>query len=159
MYAVIETGGKQYRVAPGDFVQIEKIEGEKGVKVPFDKVLFVAKPALSEEAAPQVWIGKPHLAGAQVEGEIVAQGRDKKLLIIKMRRRKQYRRMQGHRQWQTQLLITRVDNGSGLSATLSDSDHQTKLKSFFSNLKPMGEGFTAPILKRRKTAVKANKKD
>src|SRR4051812_31976351 len=84
MYAVIESGGKQYRVQPGDIVQVEKLEGDVGAAVKFDQILFAAKSA---DAGSQVWIGKPYLSGASVQAEVVGQGRDEKILIIKMKRR------------------------------------------------------------------------
>lgn len=142
MYAVIHTGGKQYRVQPGDIVQIEKLEGEVGNPVSFERVLLVAKP--NGEQAPQVWLGKPELSGARVSGEIVGQGRGDKILIIKMKRRKQYRRTQGHRQFLTQVLVTEVATGAGESAKLSDSDKKSRLAGFQSHLAAKGQAFTKP---------------
>ncbi|MBI4925773.1 MAG: 50S ribosomal protein L21, partial [Bdellovibrio sp.] len=80
MYAVIETGGKQYKVQPGDFIQVEKLVADKGSALSFDKVLLIGK---SSEPNTQVWVGKPYLQGALVTGEVVGQGRGKKILIIK----------------------------------------------------------------------------
>ena len=139
MYAVIQTGGKQYRVQPGDIVQIEKITGEVGSAVKFDQVLFAAKPA---GETSQVWIGKPTLSGATVTGEIVGQGRDEKIVIVKMKRRKQYRRTQGHRQYQTQVLVTAVDSGAGEKAALDATEKKARLDKFQSHLAPKGEAFT-----------------
>ena len=102
MYAVIETGGKQVRVQAGDIIQVEKLEGDVGAKIVFDKVLFMSNPS---ESSSEVALGQPYISNASVEAEIVAQGRGDKLTIIKMKRRKQYRRTQGHRQEQTQLLV------------------------------------------------------
>jgi large subunit ribosomal protein L21 len=147
MYAVIESGGKQYRVQPGDFVQIEKLEGEVGSSVNFDQVLFYSKGDLEN---PQVSLGKPYLKGASVQGEIAGQGRGEKILIIKMKRRKQYRRTQGHRQNYTQVLITALNNGADVNFTLSDADKKAKLSKFQSHLKAKGKAFTAPILGSRK---------
>jgi len=149
MYAVITTGGKQYRVQPGDFVQIEKLEGEVGTQVKFDQVLFINNP----EKEGTLLVGAPYLSNASVEGEIVGQGRDKKILIIKKKRRKGYRRTQGHRQFQTQFLVTTVDNGAGEKATLSAADKTKKLSTFHTNLKEKG----APHSK--KAPVKKVKKD
>src|SRR5688500_6749361 len=105
MYAVIESGGKQYSVRPGEVVQIEKIEGEVGAATKFGSVLLAAKAAGDNTT---IWLGKPALSGATVDGIIVGQGRGDKITIIKMKRRKQYRRTQGHRQNLTQVLVTGV---------------------------------------------------
>ena len=151
MYAVIESGGKQYRVQPGDVVQVEKLEGEPGALIKFDQVLFFSKAdSANAEAKPEIWLGKPYLAGASVQGEVVGQGRGEKILIVKMKRRKQYRRTQGHRQFYTQLLITGVSNGAGENVTLSDADKKTRMSKFQSHLKPKGPAYTTPILVRRK---------
>lgn len=100
MYAVIQTGGKQYRVAQGDTVRVEKLEGKIGDTVTFDKVLLVGGDAIK--------IGKPLVAGAKVEAKIVSQMRAPKIIIFKFRRRKNYRRKQGHRQPLTALEITSI---------------------------------------------------
>lgn len=152
MYAVIEAGGKQYRVQPGDIVQVEKLEGEVGHALNFDRVLFMSK---GNSDPAQVWLGKPYLDGASVQAEIVGQGRGEKILIIKMRRRKQYRRTQGHRQPYTQLLVTQVDNGSGDQATLEESAKKERLSKFQSHLKPKGLAFTPKTLGSRKRLAAA----
>jgi large subunit ribosomal protein L21 len=103
MYAVIETGGKQYRVAEGDTVYIEKLAGEIGDAVEFDRVLLVS--------GDEVSIGQPLVSGARVSGEIVEQGRDKKLIVFKLKRRKDYRRKRGHRQAFTAVKINAVTAG------------------------------------------------
>ena len=147
MYAVIETGGKQYRVQTGDIFQVEKLEGEAGTSLKFDQVLFWSK---TESDTPQVVLGKPYISGATVQAEVVGQGRGDKILIIKMKRRKQYRRTQGHRQEYTQLIVTAVDNGSGQKLALSAEDKKQKLSEFQSHLKPKGLAFTPKILGSRK---------
>src|SRR5947209_3115458 len=138
MYAVIETGGKQYRVHPGDALQLEKLDGKIGASLKFDQVLFLSK-ADAENA--QITLGKPYISGATVQAEVVGQGRGEKILIVKMKRRKQYRRTQGHRQNYTQLLVTAVDSGAGEKLILSDADKKAKLGKFQSHLKPKGEAF------------------
>ena len=100
MYAVIKTGGKQYKVAQGDKVRVEKLAGNVGETVTFDQVLLVAGDALK--------LGKPLVGGAKVEAKIVAQGRGRKLVVFKFRRRKNYRRHTGHRQPFTALEITNI---------------------------------------------------
>ena len=101
-YAVIRTGGKQYRVSEGDVVKIEKLTGEVGAKVTMDDVLFVGGEGDAK-------IGAPLVANAKVTGEIVGQDRAKKIIVFKKKRRKGYMRRQGHRQYQTALKITAID--------------------------------------------------
>jgi large subunit ribosomal protein L21 len=103
MYAIMQSGGKQYTVKVGDFVELEKFEGEVGAKVVFDTVLAVG------EEGGKLNVGTPVVAGAAVEGEIVDQFRGKKIVVFKMKRRKSYRRTQGHRQSLTRVKITAVN--------------------------------------------------
>src|SRR5262245_56447873 len=103
MYAVIATGGKQYRVQPGETVQIEKLAADVGGKVEFDQVLLVAD-------GEQVSVGRPTVAGAKVTAEVVANGRGEKLIVYKYRRRKGYRRKTGHRQPFTAVKITGINS-------------------------------------------------
>jgi large subunit ribosomal protein L21 len=100
MYAVIKTGGKQYRVSEGQVLRVEKLSGNAGDKVTFNEVLLVGGEATK--------IGQPLVAGAQVEAQIKAQDRGKKVVIFKFRRRKNYRRKTGHRQPYTELKITGI---------------------------------------------------
>ncbi|HEY6460897.1 MAG TPA: 50S ribosomal protein L21, partial [Polyangiaceae bacterium] len=100
MYAVFKTGGKQYRVAQGDQLRVEKLPGSVGDAVTFDQVLLVGGDALK--------LGKPLVGGAKVEAKIVGQGLGKKLIVFKFRRRKNYRRKTGHRQPFTALQITNI---------------------------------------------------
>jgi large subunit ribosomal protein L21 len=101
MYAVIATGGKQYRVQEGETLRIEKLPTGKGGTVTFDDVLLVAD-------GEQVTLGTPVVQGAKVTAEVVDEGRGKKLLIYKYRRRKGYRRKTGHRQPFTAIKITGI---------------------------------------------------
>jgi large subunit ribosomal protein L21 len=101
-YAVIRTGGKQYRVSEGQLVKIEKLAGEIGDKVTLGDVLFVGGNG-------EVKIGAPLVADARVSGEIVGQGKAKKVLVFKKKRRKSYSRQKGHRQQQTTLKITAIE--------------------------------------------------
>ena len=101
MYAVIKTGGKQYRVAEGDVVNIEKIEGDTGSNVAFEEVLMVSHETETK-------IGTPLLDGASVSGTILEQGRGKKLIVFKFKRRKDYKRKYGHRQSFTQIRIDQI---------------------------------------------------
>lgn len=134
MYAVLKTGGKQYKVQAGDIIQIEKLENDQGASVEFKEILFACKPSEN----PEVLIGKPLLSGAVVKGEIVGQGRGDKILIIKYKRRKQYRRTKGHRQDLTQVLVTSINNGSGGTSELSAEQKKTALSKFQSYLTPRG---------------------
>ncbi len=101
MYAVIATGGKQYRVEQGETLQVEKLEAEPGKTLEFAEVLLVSDGA-------NVKIGTPHVAGARVTAEVLGDVKGPKLLIYKFRRRKGYRRKTGHRQPYTQLKITSI---------------------------------------------------
>jgi len=101
MYAVIRTGGKQYRVSQGDTLRIEKLPGDVGSSITFEEVLMLGGDA--------VQVGKPLITGAKVSAEIVAQDRAKKIIVFKMRRRKNYRRKNGHRQWFTEVKITGIN--------------------------------------------------
>jgi large subunit ribosomal protein L21 len=101
MYAVIETGGKQYRVAQGETLRVEKLGGPAGTKFTFDTLLFA-------DDGGSVRVGQPKVAGVSVEAEIVEQGLGKKITIFKYKRRKSYRRKQGHRQPFTALKITAI---------------------------------------------------
>jgi len=101
-YAVIRTGGKQYRVSEGDVVKVEKLPGDVGEKITLADVLFVGGNG-------EVKIGTPLLTDAKVTGEIVGQLRAKKIIVFKKKRRKSYSRQQGHRQYQTALKITAIE--------------------------------------------------
>jgi len=101
MYAVIKSGGKQYRVMEGDTIKVEKIEAGEGDKVTLDEVLLVAD-------GDTIKVGTPRVEGATVSATVKSQGRGPKISIIKMKRRKHYRRQAGHRQAYTELAITGI---------------------------------------------------
>lgn len=101
MFAVIKTGGKQYRVAPNDVISIERLEGEAGATVEFTEVLMVG-------GSGEPKIGKPIVSGAKVTAELVEQTRGPKLIAFKKRRRKNSRRKKGHRQDLTKVRITDI---------------------------------------------------
>ncbi len=103
MYAIIETGGKQYRVASGDKIKVEKLTAEAGANVTFDKVLAVVGDKSS--------IGEPHVKGARVEAEVVGSGKGEKVIVHKQRPRKVYRKTNGHRQQYTELRIKEIVGG------------------------------------------------
>nr|HON61369.1 50S ribosomal protein L21 [Deltaproteobacteria bacterium]HOS28511.1 50S ribosomal protein L21 [Deltaproteobacteria bacterium]HRR21389.1 50S ribosomal protein L21 [Desulfomonilia bacterium]HRR70064.1 50S ribosomal protein L21 [Desulfomonilia bacterium]HRT45268.1 50S ribosomal protein L21 [Desulfomonilia bacterium] len=104
MYAVIKTGGKQYKVEEGDRIQIEKLDAERGETVTFDTVLFVG-------GDNEYTLGTPKIEGAAVNGKVVRQLRGKKIIVFKMKRRKGYRKKQGHRQNLTEVFITKISTG------------------------------------------------
>jgi large subunit ribosomal protein L21 len=101
MYAVIETGGKQYRVAEGETLRVEKLDGPAGGKLSFEPLLFA-------DDGGNVRIGRPRVSGIKVDAEIVEHGRASKITIFKYKRRKMYRRKSGHRQPYTALRITSI---------------------------------------------------
>jgi large subunit ribosomal protein L21 len=101
VYAIIQTGGKQYRISPGDVLRVERLPGERGDEVILDQVLLV-----TDGVAVQV--GQPLVPNATVRTQIVRQGKGKKVLIFKKKRRKNYRRKQGHRQLFTALQIDEI---------------------------------------------------
>ena len=101
MYAVIRTGGKQYRVASGQVVKVERLNGEVGETIAFDQVLMVG----DEQGDGEPQIGSPLVDGAQVTAEVLEQGKAPKVIVFKKKRRKNYRRKRGHRQLQTVLRI------------------------------------------------------
>jgi len=100
MYAIIRTGGKQHRVIEGERLRIEKILGDVGTSVTFDEVLLLGSDKIA--------VGKPLVTGAKVTATIVAQDRAKKVIVFKMRRRKNYRKKRGHRQCFTEVKITGI---------------------------------------------------
>lgn len=101
MYAVIATGGKQYRVQPGDRIRVEKVDAEAGDSIELDQVLMVAD-------GDDVKVGAPNVAGGLVKATVVEHGRGKKLRIVKFRRRKHSQKQMGHRQAYTELKIEEV---------------------------------------------------
>ncbi|HSF17750.1 MAG TPA: 50S ribosomal protein L21 [Vicinamibacteria bacterium] len=102
MYAIIETGGKQHRAVPGEPLRVERIEGESGDTVRFDKVLLVSRDG-------EVSLGSPYVDGASVVATVTGQDRASKILVFKKKRRKGYRRTRGHRQAFTALRIESIE--------------------------------------------------
>ncbi|MGH9451136.1 MAG: 50S ribosomal protein L21 [Terriglobia bacterium] len=97
MYAIFRTGGKQYRVSPGDVIRVEELSGDEGATVEFNHVFAVRKASLR--------LGNPLVADAKVTGVIVRNAKAKKVLVVKYKRKKQYRRTRGHRQHFSEVLI------------------------------------------------------
>jgi len=102
MYAVIKTGGKQYRVAPGENIKIESLEADVGATIVLDQVLMVAD-------GEAVKVGTPTVTGAKVSATVVSHGRGPKIRIFKMRRRKHYQKTQGHRQNYTEIRVDAIN--------------------------------------------------
>lgn len=101
MYAVVASGGKQHKVQEGDILRVEKMSGDIGTPVSFDQVLMLAD-------SQQIAVGTPTLANATVSGHIAEQGKSRKIIVFKYKRRKRYRRRQGHRQMFTAVKIDRI---------------------------------------------------
>jgi len=101
MYAIVKTGGKQYKIHEGDIIRVEKIDGDIGNQVSFDKVLMLSD-------GEHTSIGQPVLDNVTVNGHIVEQGKGKKIIVFKYKRRKRYRRKQGHRQQFTAVKIDQI---------------------------------------------------
>ncbi len=109
MYAIVETGGKQYQVEEGRYVDIELLDGEKDSKVVFDKIVMIVNGKKSK-------VGQPYVAGASAEGKIVLHGRAKKIIVYKQRPKKGYRKKQGHRQGYTRVMISKIRTSAKKSA-------------------------------------------
>lgn len=110
MFAVIKTGGKQYRVSAGAKVRVEQLPAEVGAEVVIDQVLMVG-------SGDDVQIGKPLVQGANVRATVLGHGRGEKVRIYKHRRRKHYKKQGGHRQWFSEIFVSGIDNGAGQTAT------------------------------------------
>jgi len=103
MYAVLVTGGKQYKVSEGDVLYVEKLEAEVDSNVDFDNILMVSK----EDG--ELVVGQPVVEGANVSAKVLAQGKDKKIIVFKFKRKKDYRRKAGHRQPHTKIQIEKIN--------------------------------------------------
>ncbi|GHF20478.1 50S ribosomal protein L21 [Kordiimonas sediminis] len=109
MFAVVKTGGKQYRVNEGDVIKVEKLDGEVGKNVTLDQILMVG-----DDKA--VTVGEPLVAGAKVTAEVLEQKKDKKIVVFKKKRRHNYRRKKGHRQEVTVLRVTKIAKAAAKKA-------------------------------------------
>ena len=101
MYAIIETGGKQYKVSEGEVIFIEKIDAQEGENFTFDKVMLVSKEG-------ETTFGDPYVNGVSVEGKVLSQGKDKKIIIFKYKAKKGYKKKTGHRQPHTKIQIEKI---------------------------------------------------
>ena len=113
MYAIIESCGKQYKVAEGDVVFFEKLDAEEGKKVTFDKVVLVSDK--------KVEVGAPYVKGVKVEGKVLANGKAKKILVYKYKAKKNERKLQGHRQPYAQVEITSIKVAAEKKETKSEA--------------------------------------
>ena len=114
MYAIIESCGKQYKVAEGDVVFFEKLDAEEGKKVTFDKVILVSEDK-------KVEVGAPYVKGVKVEGKVIANGKGKKIIVYKYKAKKNYRRTQGHRQPYTKVEITKIKTAAEKEAKAAET--------------------------------------
>ena len=121
MYAIIEACGKQYKVVEGDVVFFEKLDTEAGKKVTFDKVILV-----SDEK--EVQVGNPYVKGVKVEGKVVAHGKGKKILVFKMKAKKNERTKQGHRQPYTKVEITAIKTAAAKTEKVEEKAEATEKK-------------------------------
>ena len=119
MYAIIESCGKQYKVAEGDVVFFEKLDTEEGKKITFDKVVLVSDDS-------KVEVGAPYLKGVKVEGKVVSHGKGKKILVYKYKAKKNYRRTQGHRQPYTKVEITKIKTAAEKTEAKAETKTATK---------------------------------
>ena len=101
MYAIVETGGKQYKMEEGRYLKVELLDGEQDSKVVFDKIVMLANGKKSK-------VGQPYVKGASVEGTIIVHDKEKKIIVYKQRPKKGYRKKQGHRQGFTKVMITKI---------------------------------------------------
>ena len=113
MYAIIESCGRQYKVSEGDVVFFEKLNAEEGKKVTFDNVVLVSDDG-------KVQVGNPYVKGIKVEGKVVSHGKAKKIIVFKMKAKKNYRRKQGHRQPYTKVEITTIKSTARKTAAKAE---------------------------------------
>ncbi len=161
MYAVFRTGGKQYRASKGDKLRVERLDAEEGATVEFDQVLLVGEGA-------NVQLGSPLLAGGKVKAKVTSQGRGKKIVVLKFRRRTNYKRVKGHRQYFTEVEVTSISGSAPKKAATSDAETQAPEKAAKTTTKKAAKTTTKKAAKTttkkaakitaKKTAKKAAKK-
>ena len=142
MYAIIESCGKQYKVAEGDVVFFEKLDAEEGKKVTFDKVILVSNDKKIE-------VGAPYVKGIKVEGKVVSHGKGKKILVYKYKAKKNYRRTQGHRQPYTKVEITKIKTAAEKAETKAEVKAEAKTEAKVADKKA-----TTKTASAKKEAVK-----
>jgi large subunit ribosomal protein L21 len=119
MYAIIESCGKQYKVAEGDVVFFEKLDAEEGKKVTFSDVILVSDDE-------NIQVGNPYVKGVKVEGKVVSHGKGKKIIVFKMKAKKNYRRKQGHRQPYTKVEITAIKTAAKKTTKAAESTEKVE---------------------------------
>ena len=151
MYAIIESCGKQYKVAEGDVVFFEKLDVEEGKKVTFDNVVLVSDDK-------KVEVGTPYVKGVKVEGKVVSHGKGEKILVYKYKAKKNYRRTQGHRQPYTKVEITKISTATAKAETKTEAKVEAK-KEVKAETKTASKAETKPVEKKTttKTATTAKK--
>ncbi len=142
MYAIIESCGKQYKVAEGDVVFFEKLDVEEGKKVTFDNVVLVSDDK-------KVEVGAPYVKGVKVEGKVVSHGKGKKILVYKYKAKKNYRRTQGHRQPYTKVEITKIKTAAEKAETKAEVKAEAKTEAKVADKKA-----TTKTASAKKEAVK-----
>ena len=150
MYAVIKTGGKQYRVREGDVLRVEKLDGEQGASVQFDEVLMVGE-------GDDVKVGTPFVSGTQVSATVIAQGRSDKIKVVKFKRRKNYLRQKGHRQAYTEVEITGI-GAAGKPAAKPKAEAEKPKSEPKSEAKTPSKAGDKPATKKKAKAKPTTKK-
>lgn len=117
MYAIVETGGKQYQMEEGRYLKVELLEGEKDSKIIFDKIIMLANGKKSK-------VGQPYIKGASVEGTILAHQKEKKIIVYKQRPKKGYRKKQGHRQGFTKVMVTKIRTSAQKKASEGETTEE-----------------------------------
>ena len=154
MYAVFRTGGKQYRATTGDRLRVERLDAEEGSTVEFDQVLLVGEGA-------DVQLGSPVLAGGRVEAKVTSQGRGKKIVVLKFRRRTNYKRVKGHRQHYTEVEVTSITASAPKKTAKPDAETAAPEKAAKTDTKKVTKKTTkkkAAKTTTKKTAKKTTKK-
>ena len=121
MYAVFRTGGKQYRATEGDRIRVERLEAEEGDSIEFDEVLLVGEGS-------DVKVGSPLVSGSKIKAKVTAQGRSKKVVVLKFKRRKNYKRVKGHRQHFTEIEIVSITSAAPKKASATKKKTTTVQK-------------------------------
>ena len=145
MYAIIESCGKQYKVAEGDVVFFEKLEAEEGKKVTFDNVVLVSDDK-------KVEVGAPYVKGVKVEGKVVSHGKGEKVLVYKYKAKKNYRRTQGHRQPYTKVEITKIKTAADKAEVKETAEKTEAVKA------EAKEASAKPVAKKAETTKTATAK-
>lgn len=117
MYAIVETGGKQYKLEEGRYLDVELLDGEVDKKIVFDKIVMLVNGKKST-------VGQPYVASATVEGKIVKHDKAKKIIVYKQRPKKGYRKKQGHRQQFTRVMITKINTKAGKKADAAEAGEE-----------------------------------